>query len=138
MKYFKLSILAFIISITIHSVGVKADNYMSFLDIKIPNSSSYYESGEVAKTIDNNQYYKNKTTKGGLMGTSNVIVRTNSSAYGISNEMQVNEGQEKTWGENAYNSFSGNYKIRIRSTSIFTSAQHWGHWMLDGRLAGTL
>lgn len=136
MKYFKLAILAFVVCFGIHAFGAKADAYRTFINIKIPKSSSYYESVQLSKTIDNFQYYNNKTTNGGLIGTSNVYVKTNGNNY-ITAGLKVNQGQEKTWG-NVINQFQANYRVRISSTSILTGANHWGHWLLDDRLAGTL
>lgn len=137
MKYFKLTALAFVICMGLHSIDVKADSYRTFLEISIPNSGSYYESEEVSKTIDNFQYYKNKTTNGGFLGTSNVLVKTHSSEYGTTAGIKVSEGEEKTWG-NVANQYSSNYRARICSTSIVSGATHWGHWIIDGRLAGTV
>lgn len=137
MKYFKLAVLAFVVCFGIHTFGVKADAYRSFINIKIPKASSYYESIQVSKDIENFQYYYNQTTNGGALGTSNVSVKTSSPTYGVSYGLKVNQGQEKTWG-NDPNQFKAQYSVRISSTSIFTGASHWGHWLLDARLAGTI
>lgn len=139
MRYYKLCVIMFIISLITLSANTEARHQLQIAEAKLPTGNRYFGSEIYEKTISSKQYYESTATVSDTFPYANIrgvsVVTYNADGYGTSRAITVENGHTATWqgSSDEINIIPGNYQVRIYRlpTSLISSASHWGTWYLD-------
>ena len=141
MKYIKISLVIFAISLTLTSLNIFGlDGYASYAAIEIPafSSEKIMETGN--KTYDGLQYYFNAGIRNTTTGQKGSIQVKTKGLTGVASNLTtgfitLESQQTSTWGDNVENIFICTYQIigRRKEFTITTSV-HTGIWYLNDNL----
>lgn len=133
MKYIKITIVLFMISLTFSLVTTFAiPGFSSVSGISLPVFGGTVEAATNTKSTNSAQYYRSFGTIDMLTSAEvNVKVKTSGST-GETAYITLAKNDLKNWGSSAVNIFTGSYTlIARREKSAITTATHSGSWYLD-------
>lgn len=141
MKYIKISLMIFTISLTLTSLNIFGlDGYANFSAIELPAFSKEKVMGSGTKTYDGQQYYFNAGIRTSSTGkTGNIQLKTKGLTGVASNlttgYITLGSQDTSTWVDNVENIFIGTYQIIGRRKEFVASTSvHSGNWFLNDNL----
>ncbi len=133
MKYLKITVLAFFVTLVLSSVGVNATMY-TITELKIPINNGLATSNQVVKYDAGGYHMLNKfDCKDNISGDPRAIIGYIRALVGGGN---VSVRKELPKGTNvvfdSYTPDSGTfYTVYYSKKTLPTSATYWGFWTVD-------
>lgn len=134
MKVLKGIVVLFIITTVLSCVGVKADSYLGFSNIKIPKMMDTYKSDTVKKLTQSDQYLR-------VISTSNdrkVMAQVNNASNGTKTAYQptANGKTTRLTTTDGVGFEKGKYTLKLKTVGWHvTKTAFWGTWYLEQYLA---
>ena len=133
MKYLKITVLAFFITLVLSSVGVNATMY-TISELKIPIASGLATSGQVTK-YDSGGYHmlRKFECKDNITGDQWAImgyIRDLVGGGNVSVRKELVKGQNVVF--DSYTTGAGTfYTAYFSKKTLPTTATYWGYWTID-------
>ena len=142
MEVFKLSKLKtvvglFLFTCILSMYNVKADSFISFIDIKIPSAQVVYTSDPVTKTTISEQYVKKNGAIDSLSGDERAIGARlkNITTYYV--ETEKNKYVQLFSTNSSLGANPGVYELQLKANKwTVTSVSFTGSWALDAYTIG--
>jgi hypothetical protein len=131
MKYLKITLCAFVISVLLSVLSVNA-GVLGIQGVNLPILGGLYKSPWKTKIIDwkEQEYSHTGTIYAGKY--VKIRVRTEQSTESgtiYSSYLTLDSSEEEKWYDNSANYLLGKYRVNIRQDKITTAtAEHYGVW----------
>lgn len=135
MKYLKISLIAFAITLLLAAAGISAaPSYQTYVGLSIPALKKVLVKGPQIKTETGLQFYDNTGTINSCTGNENgIMAAVKSEAGGQSSWLILKSaGQSGAWANDNKSNVKRAYNLLLRNyTGSPCQAKHSGSWYLD-------
>ena len=134
MKYIKITVCWFIVTLFMSFTGVNAADFKAFTGITLGSFSATYTSSSVAKSVTNYQYITKTGATDLITGGERAVEAQTVNSYGVESGWITIGTSASTWGQNT-NMYQETYNLKIRAKkSTLAKVSYSGIWYLNANV----